>query len=291
MIKNSAILLLALLFFSTRANAQENIVISDTLSGWDYGWVTNINGSQASYSNWSQGGVNNIAATGGSAARAYYREDKFAYGFLINARYGQTKIEDEGTRKTDDQLLIKNRVTYDIGNDANNLSLYGSLDFRTQFDKGFNYGAGPDGEDILISNFLAPGYFSQNVGLAYTPTDQFSFESGLGMRQTIVRDIDLSTLYGLDESDTIRNEVGLNLGAVYQQSIANNLRLNSSLETFTSVNSALSSTDIYFSNEIAARINNFMNTSLRFDLVYDDDFSNEVQVRQSLTLGVSFILI
>lgn len=285
------LLLLSLPLLSFQANAQDSIVVSDTLEGWEYGWISSINGSQASYSNWSQGGVNNISATGSSQFRAHYREQRFSYAFLIDTRYGQTKIEDEGTRKTDDLLLIRNRFTYDLGETDGDFSLYGSLDFRSQFDDGFEYDAGPNDEDILISSFLSPAYISENVGLSYAPDDYFSFEAGLGLRQTIVRDTDLSTTYGLDEGDSFRNEAGLNLGASYQQNIATNLVLSSSLETFTNVSEAVSSTDIYFSNEIVGRINNFLNTTLRLDLVFDDDFSEELQVRQSLTLGVSFILI
>ncbi|CAN5167946.1 DUF3078 domain-containing protein [soil metagenome] len=291
MIKKSTLLFTALLFISLHANAQETIVVSDTLVGWDYGWVTGLNGSQASYSNWSQGGVNNIAATGSSTFRAYYRENRYSCGFLINTRYGQTRFEDDGSRKTDDRLSIRNRFQYDLGEEGSDFSLYADVNFRTQFAEGYDYGAGPDGEDILISNFLAPAYFSQNAGLAYSPGEQFSFQAGIGLRQTIVREPELVTLYGLEEGETVRNEAGVNLGASYEHTISTNLVLSSTLETFTNVGGPLTSTDINFSNEIVGRINNLMNASVRLDLVYDDDFSNEIQMRQSLSLGISFILL
>lgn len=291
MYKKLSLLLISLLFTALQLNAQESIAVSDTLAGWDYGWVTGINGSQAAYSNWSQGGINNIAVTGSSTFRAYFRDSRFSYGFLVNTRYGQTKIEGEGTRKTDDRLSIRNRFLYDIGKEGGDFSVYANINFRTQFDRGFNFGAGPDGEDILISNFMAPAYISQNTGLTYSPGEQFVFEAGLGLRQTIVRDTNLSTQYGLDEGDTFRNEAGFNLGASFEHNIATNLIMSSSAETFTNVNKALSSTDVYFSSEITGRINNLMNASVRLDLVYDDDFSKQLQVRQSLSLGVSFILI
>lgn len=287
------IILLLITCFATllTARAQESIAISDTLSGWDYGWVASLNGSQASYSNWSQGGVNTIAANGNSSFRSYYREDRFSYGFLLTTRYGKTKIEGDGTRKTDDRLSIRNRFLYDIGDDESDFSLYGDLNFRTQFDRGFDYEAGPDGSDILISNFMAPAYITQNAGLAYSPGEQFSFDAGVGLRQTIVQDTDLSTTYGLEEGETFRNEAGANLGASFRQNIASNIILSTSVETFTNINEALSSTDVYFSSEFIGNINDLINTSFRLDLVYEDDFSKEIQVRQSLMVGISFILI
>lgn len=279
-----------LMLTASQLHAQETIIISDTLSGWDYGWMAGLNGSQAAYSNWSQGGVNSISVTGNSTLTAKFRDGQFAYGFLLATRYGKSKIEDQGTRKTDDRFSIRNRFLYDLSRGDGHYSLYGDLNFRTQFDKGFEYGAAPDGGDILISRFMAPAYFTEGAGLAYTPSDYFSFEAGLALKQTIVTDDDLETLYGLDDGKTLRNEAGLTLGASYEQAIAPDFVLSSSVETFTNVNQAISSTDIYFSNQLTGKVNDLINTSLRVDLVFDDDFSEEVQVLQVLSLGVSFIL-
>lgn len=281
---------LTLLLFSY-SHAQNEPTVSDTLDGWDYGWVAGLNGSQASYSNWSQGGSNNISASGKSNLTALFRDNRFSYSFTLDTRYGQSKIQGEGTRKTDDLLSVRNRFLYDIGTENSDFSIFGNLNFRTQFDKGYDFGAGPDGEDVYISNFLAPAYISENVGLAYSPGDHFSFEAGVGMRQTIVKDEELAPLYGLDEGTQFRNEAGINLGADYNQEIASNLILKSRIETFTNINRALSSTDLYFSNEVTGKINDFLNASVRVDLVYDDDFSKELQVMQVISVGLSFILI
>lgn len=291
--KKFAGLIILLIISYTTVQAQETIVVPDTLSGWNYGWVAGLNGAQASYSNWAQGGVNNIAVSGNSTFRTYYREGKFSYGFLLNTRYGKTRIEGEGTRKTDDRLSIRNRFLYDLGGDESHFSVYGNLNFRTQFDRGFEYGEDAGDPDILISNFFSPAYITESVGILYRPSTNVSFEAGLGLRQTIVNDESVleNNLYGLPEGDNFRNEAGLSLGASYQQNIASNIVLSSTAETFTNLNRSLSSTDVYFSNEFIGNLSNFINTSLRFDLAYDDDFSSELQVRQSITVGISFILL
>ncbi len=264
--------------------------VSDTLEGWNFGWVAGLNGSQASYSNWSQGGSNNISATGNSNLTAKFRENRFSYSFTLDTRYGQSKIQGEETRKTDDILVLRNRFLYDIGGEESEFSIFGNLNFRTQFDKGYDFGAGPEGEDVFISDFLSPAYISENAGLAYSPGDHFSFEAGVGLRQTIVRDEELAPLYGLDEGSQFRNEAGINFGADYNHEIASNLILSSRIETFTNVNKALTSTDFYFSNQITGKINNLLNANVRVDLAYDDDFSNELQVMQVISVGLSFIL-
>lgn len=291
--KKFAGLLTALIITCSSVQAQETIVVPDTLSGWDYGWVAGLNGAQASYSNWAQGGVNNIAISGNSTFRTYYREGKFSYGFLLNTRYGKTRIDGEGTRKTNDRLSIRNRFLYDLRAEEGNFSIYGNINFRTQFDRGFEYGENDGDPDILISNFLSPAYISESVGLLYRPSTNVSFEAGLGLQQTIVNNENVleNNLYGLPEGDNFRNEAGLSLGASYQQNIASNIVLSSTAETFTNLNRSLSSTDVYFSNEFIGNLNNLINTSLRFDIAYDNDFSSEIQIRQSITVGISFILL
>lgn len=284
----SVLIILALAV--SHSYAQENINLSDTLkTGWNYSWVAGLNGSQASYSNWSQGGVDNISVLGNSRFSAKHIGAPFSYGFLVNTRYGRSRIENQGTRKTDDKLAVRNRFLYDLS-ETSNYSLFGNVNFRTQFDEGYDYGAGPDGGDLLISGFMAPGYFSQTAGLAYTPSDYFNFEAGLSMQQTIVTDEELRTLYGLDQDQTLRNEAGLALGASYEQAVTNDILLSTSVETFTNVNRAVSRTDFLFSSELTGQINEIISTSLRVDLAYDDDFSKELQVQQVLSLGVSFML-
>ncbi|MCC5906873.1 MAG: DUF3078 domain-containing protein [Balneolaceae bacterium] len=279
-----------LLFNTAVLLAQDSVAIPDTLQGWKSTWVVNLNGSQASYSNWSQGGVNNIAVTGRSNATLAYKQGRFSYGVLLDTRFGQTRIQDEGVRKIDDRLFLMNRFLFDLGDEDSDFKIFGNIRFRTQFAEGFNYGAGPEGGNILISNFLAPAYFTQDAGLAYVPTDNFMFEAGLGLQQTFVRDVELAPRYGLDEGDRFRSEAGLTLGSNYDAEIATNILFSTSINTFTSFDKPIRSTDIYFSNRFTARINSYMNTSLSLDLVYNDDFSKEIQVAQVLSVGVSFNL-
>lgn len=292
MIEIRKILLLACfsLLISFHISAQESISFPDGLEGWQTTWSVGISGSQASYSNWAQGGVNNIAATGRTNLTTVYHSGKFSYGFMINARFGKTKVQNEGVRKIDDRLLIKNRFLYDLGDDDSEFKLFGNIRIRTQFDEGFNYGGGPDGTDLKISSFMAPAYFTQDAGLAYIPGELFSVEMGLGLQQTFVRDVNLSTIYGLPEGDRFRSEAGFTFGSGLKTGIATNLTYTSSLNTFTSFNKSIKSTNVYFSNTLTGKINDFLNASLSLDFAYNDDFSSELQVAQVLSLGIVFTI-
>lgn len=283
------LLFISLFFLVTSISfAQESITVPDTLRGGKTTWVVGLNGSQASYSNWSQGGTNNISATGTSTITTLYRKNKFAYGLLLDTRYGKTRIENEGNRKIADRLYLLNRFLYTINEENPELKLFTNLTFRTQFDKGYDYGAAEDGGDILISKFMAPAYFNESIGLAWIPSDIFSAEAGIGLKQTYVSDESLSETYGLDEGEQFRSEAGLTLGASLETDLMENIQFSSSIQTFTNFSTGINSTDVLFSNKLIGRINSYINTNLSLDLVYDDDFSKEIQVAQILSVGISY---
>lgn len=266
-------------------NAQ-SISISDTLSGWDQSWVASLNGSQAAYNNWSQGGVSSLSGTGSSVLTMMYRKDKFSYGFRTNLKYGQSNIKGQGIRKTDDVISIRNRFNYRLREDGT-FSAYGSISLRSQFDSGFEYGAADDGSDILISDFFAPAYFEEGVGLAYNPISNFTFEAGMGLKQTYVKNDALVTKYGLNAGENFRAEGGITTGINYEEEVFENILYTGTLSTFTNLLIPISETDVIFSNELVGQINSLVSASLQFEMRYDNDFSSELQIKQVLSAGIS----
>jgi hypothetical protein len=288
---NKFLLLLILpFFFISTLWAQDSITFPDDLEGWTSTWRIGLSGSQASYSNWSQGGVNNIAATGRTTFTTVYSHNKFAYGFLFHSRFGKTKIQDEGIRKIDDRLFILNRFLYDLGHEESDIKLFSNIKMRTQFDSGFKYGAGENGSDLKISGFMSPAYFNQDIGIAYIPSENFSVEAGLGLQQTFVKESDLGPIYGLEDGDRLRSEAGFTIGSGFTSEIATNLTYSGTLNTFTNFGRSVKSTDVQLSNTLTGKINDFLNASVSLDFVYDDDFSNELQIAQVLSLGILFTI-
>jgi hypothetical protein len=280
------ILLPLLLFAASSAVFSQAISVPDTLKGWNQKWVAGLNGSQAAYNNWSKGGVSSLSGTGSSVLSLLYRKDQFAYGFRTNLKYGQSNIKGQGVRKTDDLISIRNRFTYTFEEDGT-LSAYGVVGFKTQFDRGYKFDEKVAGGDSLISNFMAPAYINEGVGLAYAPTKSFIFEAGLGLKQTIIKDGDLSPNYGMKKGDTFRAEGGLTTGISFEKQIAENILYNSSLETFTNFLIPISETDVAWGNELVGQINRVVSATFQFEMRYDNDFSSKVQLKQVLSAGVS----
>ncbi|HKK24737.1 MAG TPA: DUF3078 domain-containing protein [Gracilimonas sp.] len=279
------LILLFVFLYSASAKAQ-NISVPDTLVGWNQTWVANLNGSQAAYNNWSQGGVSTLSGTASSVFTLLYRKDLFSYGFRTNLKYGQSKVKDEGVRKTDDLIELRNRFNYKFAENSH-WSGYGNINFRTQFDRGFEYGTEVGEPDELISNFLAPAYLTQGIGIAYKPENAFTFEAGLGLKQTIVTKDNLKSLYGVSQDKNIRGEGGLTAGIFYEKEVFENILYTSGLETFTNLLIPIDETDVIWGNELVGKINSLISASFQFELRYDNDFSSEIQLKQVLSAGIS----
>ncbi|MEP1152387.1 MAG: DUF3078 domain-containing protein [Balneola sp.] len=274
----------ATLFVSNSLNAQ-TIVVPDTLDGWNQTWVANLNGSQASYSNWSEGGVNTVSGAASTVFTKMYRQDQYTFGFRTNLRYGQSRVDGD-TRKSDDLISLRLRSTYDL-QEGSKVAAYGAIQFRTQFADGYDYGAKVAGGDSLISGFFSPAYLTEGAGLEYNASSSLQMEAGLALKQTFISDGDLSPNYGLPLGDTFRSEGGLTTGISFQAPIAENIQYSSNLETFTSFTDAISKTDVFWANELVGQINSLISASFQFEMRYDDDFSSEVQVKQVLSAGIS----
>lgn len=272
-------------FFVVKSVEAQTIVVPDTLNGWEQTWIANLNGSQAAYQNWSEGGVNTLSGAASTVFTRMYRKEQYAFGFRTNLRYGQSRVAGD-TRKSDDLISIRLRSTYDLEEDSK-VAAYGAIQFRTQFADGYDYEARADGGDSLISGFMSPAYLTEGAGLEYNASSKLQLEVGLALKQTFISDGDLSPNYGLPQGDTFRSEGGLTTGISFQTQVAKNIQYSSNLETFTSFVNPVSETDVFWANELVGQINSLISASFQYEMRYDNDFSSEVQIKQVLSAGIS----
>lgn len=282
-------LVLAIVLLGSTATYAQSITVPDTLKGWETSWLANLNGAQAAYSNWSAGGVNSIALNASTVYTSVYRKDKFGYAFRTNLKYGQSNNDGVGVRKTDDLIMIRNQFSYRLTENGV-WRLRGGLMLQTQFDDGFEFGETDSDPDILVSKFLAPLYIMEDVSIEYRPLPNLAADLGLGLKQTIVRDTTLSENYGVDAGEKFRSEAGLTAAISFEKEVFDNILYTTGLSTFSNFLIPLSSTDVYWSNELVGQINSIVSASFQFELRYDDDFSNEVQLKQVLSAGISVSL-
>lgn len=272
---------------NTLANVTMPKVPPDSLPTWKVRFIGGINGNEAAYSNWSQGGVSAMALTASSLFNANYLSKWIGYKLMINLKYGETRLPGNEIRKTDDIISINNQFNYFFTQD--NLSLFGAVDFLSQFYRGYKYHNNAPNE--LISSFLAPAYITESSGLAYQPTKILSVQAGFALRQTIVKDTSLSVRYGLKRGRAFQSEGGVSTALNLNLDVMKNVSLTSSFVSFTSFLKPITSTDFSFNNEISGQINDYLNANLQFAIVYNRDVTRALQIKQVLALGFNVRII
>lgn len=246
--------------------------------GWKKPVITGgLNVSQGGFHNWVSGGENSFAwqvSLDGSIA--YAGKIKWANTFKV--KYGQMTTDSSGTRKSDDEVKIESIGEYDTGILVNP---YLGLMAQTQMMPGYDY---TDGK-VEISRFMAPGYTKESVGAAITIENVLMFRAGAALKQTIA--VDHCERYDVDPVYKFKNEPGLDLAFQFDAKLLENLLFKSLTDTFTNF-TTFDAIDIKLDNNLTAKINEFVNVNLNFVILYDKDLSKGVQMKETLSLGVTY---
>ncbi len=253
-------------------------------------------------SNWAGGGESSVSLGTIFNASAIRKATHSTWKNQIDFALGGAKLGDKDFRKTDDAIILLSQYKRKI-NEKFGYSVSSIL--RTQLLEGNNYVADPlnAGEEIAekISNFMAPGYLSVNLGMEYSSGDVLtvSFAPAAG-KFTFVMDDELSAAgaYGVDPGDKVRAEFGANMLTTLKLKLMDNITFQSNLNFFTAYNS-FGNVDTNWETLLVMKVNKWFNATFGTQLIYDDDIlikgedgnlSREIQFKHVLNLGVNFKL-
>lgn len=248
---------------------------------WDFTFRTGLDGSQAYYREWAQGGVDRIAVTASTVFTGTYTEGPYQYALRINLRYGQTRQDRGAFRKSEDRIRIRNQFRRKFEDER--FSLTANVNFETQFDKGYDRDF-----EVVQSRFMSPGTLTETVGLSYDPDSYLQSMVGISLRQTFISDTSLSERYGLDKGSWFRNEAGFTVILNYEREIWDNVSYTGYLESFSNLQESLLSTDFIITNEFEGKINDYLSTNFEFSLRYNNDITNALQIKQILSVGLNY---
>ena len=257
-----------LLFLLSIAIISNSYAQNDTI--WRTGGVFAANFNQVSLSNWAGGGQNAIALNSMVSLFAKYKKGKIAWDNALDMGYGIVKQGDEKLRKNDDRLELNSK----LGIDAYKAKIYYTLlfNFRSQFDKGYNYPR--NDSDRYISKFAAPAFTLLSLGMDYKPAPYFSvFLSPLTARLIIVNDDSLSKAgaYGVEPGDKIRDEYGAYLNTRFQKDILKNVNFMTKLDLFSNYAENPQNIDVNWELLLTVKVNEFITASIGTQLIYDDN--------------------
>lgn len=284
----------------TEAESKLKTLVTDTVSGWKTGGITNVNFSQTALINWAAGGENSYAVNGLLSLFANYKSGENAWDNSLDMGYGLLNQGQVGLRKTDDKFDFLSKY----GRKAFTNFYYTALvNFKTQFAPGYNYGT----TNVKISNLFAPAYLLAAVGLNYQPNKNFNaFVAPFTGKMTIVADTALSNAgaFGVEKGKNTRSEFGGYARMIYTRNdfkgeLLKNLSLTSKIDLFSNYLKNPQYVDVSWENIIAMKVNKYISVSLNTHLLYDYDMKivdtnddgtpDKTKLQFKEILGVGFV--
>ena len=253
---------------------------------WQNECIGNLNFTQNYFNNWQQGGDNAWSWQLDILPKLIYTRDIWEWTTSGKLAYGKSRVSDFGSRKSTDEIRLESVLSRKVDS---TLAIYLSTTGLTQFTKGHIY---ENDIQTAVSDFMDPGFFTQSIGIYYTPNAIIQTRLGPALKETITKNH--PTPYSDDSTTEKIEKTKIEFGA---ESITDlNVKLNqiilwnSKLEIFTNLE-ALDAVDINWDNMVTAKIAKYINVSLNFRLFYDKDISLKRQLKQVLAVGVSYTLL
>ena len=296
----AALALLGLLLAGGGGAQAQDEARPDTLGVWDVTLTSKLSTTQAAYSNWTEGGINTLAFSAGLSGKAHRRTTRWEQTYDLRLAFGF--IRQDSFRKADDLIELAAALQYEGDGFFATFNPTVAADARTQFAAGFNYDEGPDElqrEDapdpnppVKVSAFMSPGTFTQTVGLTYDPRPWLTQRFGPSAKETVVTIERLRPIYGLALGAPVRFEAGLASTTKLDREVFENVRLKSTLGLFSALAGGGSATpDVRFENIVTMQVNEWLGVDFEFTALYDQEISDAAQVKEVLSVGVTYVFI
>ncbi len=286
---------LAFLLMGRRASAQDADTVQ--LPIWETELVAKLNASQASYRNWTEGGINALSSTALIAGDFIRESVAWKQTYESRFSFGVVKQDTLILRKSEDLIRLRATINYVGDGFMRAFTPTVSAGLRTQFAPGFNYEKNPFEDDlgqldppIKVSDSFSPATFTQSVGLEYASDWGFKQRMGLGAKETVVLIERFRVLYGLQPSESIRFQLGLESNTEVDKEIFENVRLQSTLGLFAAFNQE-ELPDMLWENLIVMQVNSWLSADFQFAAMFDRDISDAIQIKEVFSIGVSLVLL
>lgn len=272
-------------------SAQDATPADSSSGGWKTSLLGKLNGSQAGFQNWAEGGVNTLAISSGLDGSAEQASGNWTKKSTLRLSFGIVKQDTLAFRKAEDLIRLTVALNY-AGNGK--LLLFQptvAAGARTQFAPGFNFEKNPFGDGrtppVKVSDFLSPGTFTQSLGMAYKPKPWFSQRLGLGAKQTVVMIESLRPLYSVDSSRATRFEFGVEAFTDFDKEIFRNVHYKSTLGLFAAFNKP-DLPDYLWENVVTMKVNSWLQVNFEWSMLFDEDVSSKLQVKEVFAVGIAY---
>ena len=253
---------------------------------WRHSIVGGLALAQIVYKDWAKGGEDALAWTSTLDGKSVNDLPRTNWSNTYKLAFGQTKLGKGDIRKTDDKIDLETLLTYKIGIHVNP---YAAATMKTQFAKGYEYDEA--GEEIAVSKFFDPAYLTQSAGLGYQPVPQIRTRLGAAIREIITSEFNsYSDDPDTDEIEKIKVDGGLESVTDLEWHLKENLLFMSRLELFA-VLTEPRDLAIRNDNTLAIKVSKNISVNLNVLVVKDKTLSEKTQIKETLTLVLSYIFV
>lgn len=256
----------------------------DTL--WTPKGTVGLNISQVSFTNWAQGGENSLTFVLFSNFGFHYLGYPIKWKNTLKTTYGKTKIGSGEFRTNDNEIFLESTFIYQVGW---SVSPYLGVTARSAISNGYDYNEDPP---VRIVESFDPFFLTEAIGFNYDQITGFNTRLGIGFKQTFARKFD--TLY-TDDAETefvierFKNESGIESVTEFTFEFLKNVTYYSYLRLFGTFED-LNIWDVRWDNIITGDVNDFISLKINVLLLYDVDETAKTQLKETLQLGIQYIL-
>jgi hypothetical protein len=141
---------------------------------------------------------------------------------------------------------------------------------------------------VEISNFLDPGYFRESIGLGYVFNPSLKTRLGASAKQTVTRNFTgFSDDPATAEVEKLRLEYGAESVTDLNAKLSQSLFLQSKLELFSNLK-AFDQIDVNWDTVFIAKVAKYVEVNFNIKLLYDRDISLRRQLKQALSMGLTY---
>ncbi len=260
-------------------------------SAWEKSAQGKVSFTQAGFYRWHDGGVSSLALSVGMTGKAERAGSRWSQEHEVHLAYGLVKQNGLEVRKAEDVIHVHlaftnpGRVFFGI------LEPTIAVSIRSQFAPGYDYAK----QDSLrgpprISGLLAPATLLETLGINYGPVPYASVKFGVAAKQTFVKDPPLRPRYKVQRDRSVRSELGLSALIKVDRDLFTNVHLDHTVRLFASFNQP-QKPDLLSETLIKMTVNRWLHVNLEYVAKLDRDVAKSVQMKELISLGVSFVLI
>lgn len=293
--RNPFFLLLTILISATLHAQTDSIQTPE--QDWKRGGDAKLLFNQSAFSEWASGGQNSISLSFHMDYDLSYKKNGWNWDTKFLGDFGLTKISgSKFVRKTNDRFDLQSFLGKNFSDQWSYSTVFG---VKTQFARGYQYGENEDGNEIrsLRTHFFSPVYVQLGVGLYWKKSKNLWVNiAPFTQRLTLVSrkfTMDLEEgkeYFGVRKGDNHRFELGASVNAFYKFSPMENMTLEQRLGLYSDYLDKAKNVDMDYQVAAELKVNDHVSTNIIFQLVYDDNAVQRLQVREVFGVGVRMTL-